>query len=304
MSGEQVRGEKSKSDEITVIRPIIPYSITPHLSLFTIKGSPVPAIYERGEFRILLYERGQYIPLDAKISGEPWDARIRVRGPKELAKELFRADFDSGKFLESLQGYPRIRALAERYMGLRPTRSLDLYTALIETMIKQRISLKAALKIQSRIILSLGVRKSLDGQTYYGHPPPENLLDPERLRSFGLTRMKALALSEVAMVELEEGFPSLREVEDSPREVVEELQAIRGVGSWTAELAVAMTSKGFEIGPTSDLTVKRGLSRVLGIDSREEEVKKALRDLEEYAGLVMYLASLDHEVVGHQRPRT
>lgn len=246
--------------------------------------------------RVLAYLKGRYYPLSAEISGEPWEVEIRICGSGELAGKMLRIDFDYRRFLESLSGYPELRELAERYMGLRPTRSLSLYSALLESIIKQRISLRAALTIQSRLVLSLGRREPWRGEIYYGHPPPESLLDPGRLRRFGLTEVKAIAVSEVARAELEGRLPSLEEVERSPETVIEELQGIKGVGPWTAELSVAMVSEGFKVGPASDLAVRRGLSRVLGVRSDGEEVRKALKDLEEYAGLIMYLASLDYEV--------
>jgi len=279
-----------------VIRPSAPYSITPHLSLFTLEGRPVPAIYGRGRLRVLAYYRGRYIPLSVSIVGEPWEPEIRFYGSEDLVRKMLRTDFDYGKFLESLREYPELRELAERLVGLRPTRSLSLYSALLENVVKQRISLKAALRIQSRIISALGKVTHVEGKAYYGHPPPKSLLDPERLRGFGLTKMKAVAISEVARAELEGRLPSLKEVEESPGSVMEELQEISGIGPWTAELTVAMVSSGFEVGPASDLAVRRGLSRVLGVDPEGREVERALRDLREYAGLIMYLASLDYEV--------
>ena len=279
-----------------VIRPSAPYSITPHLSLFTLEGKPVPAIYERGRLKVLAYHGGRYTPLSVSIVGEPWEPEIRFHGPEDLIRRMLRTDFDFEKFLEDLRGYPALRELAERHVGLRPTRSLSLYSALLESVVKQRISLKAALRIQSRIVSALGKVAHVEGEAYYGHPPPESLLDPERLRGFGLTKMKAVAISEVARAELEGRLPSLREVEESPSSVIEELQEIGGIGPWTAELAVAMVSSGFEVGPASDLAVRRGLSRVLGVEPEGRKVERVLRDLKEYAGLVMYLASLDYEV--------
>ncbi len=294
MSSDEATGAFKRVER--VIRPAAPYSITPHLSLFTLEGRPVPAIYERGRLRVLAYNRGRYTPLNVIIVGEPWEPEIRFYGPEDLVRKMLRTDFDYGKFLESLLEYPELRGLAERHVGLRPTRSLSLYSALLESVVKQRISLKAALRIQSRIILALGEVAHVEGEAYYGHPPPGSLLDPERLRGFGLTKMKAVAISEVARAELEGRLPSLREVEESPKSVIEELQEISGIGPWTAELAVAMISRGFEVGPASDLAVRRGLSRALGVEPEGREVERALRDLREYAGLIMYLASLDYEV--------
>ncbi len=279
-----------------MIRPVLPFSITPHLSVFTLGDAPVPGVFRNSWFRVLVYQGGDYIPVGVSVSGEPWGTEIKVIGSLKLVRKMFRVNFDYCVFLQCLNGYPELKRLAEKFVGLRPTRSLSLYYALLEFVVRQRISLRAALRIQSRIVLSLGERRIFENHVYYGHPLPERLLDPEKLRSYGLTRMKAVAMSEVARAELEGRLLSLREVEESPEAVVEELQRIKGVGPWTAKLAVAMVSESFRVGPASDLTVRRGISRILGIDPEGKKVRKALKDLREYAGLLMYLASLDYEL--------
>ncbi len=184
-------------------------------------------------------------------------------------------------------------ALAEKYPGLRPTRCTSLYRALISSIIKQRIPLRVALGIEAELVSRMGRRARILGKPAYGLPEPERLLEAgvEWLRSLGLFRLKAEAVVEVARAEIEGRLP--RRPWEDVEDAVRELTRIRGVGRWTAELAIAVVSPGFRVGPTTDLAVRRGLQRLLGISERE--AVGILGELEEYAGLIMYLAAHDYE---------
>ena len=74
------------------------------------------------------------------------------------------------------------------------------------------------------------------------HPSPKAVAEAgvEELRGHGLSRLKAEALVEIAEAHLEGRLPGTGEVERDPWDAAWELTRIRGVGPWTAELAVAM----------------------------------------------------------------
>lgn len=281
------------------MRPKLPYQITPHFRAFTLKDIPTPALYENGSLRLIITG----IPFEITVSGEPMNAFIRVfsldRSEKtqKIASEFLRADFDYKEFLNALESYPPLRELASRFLGLRPTRCLSLYCALIDSVIKQRINMKMALRITGKLVRKHGERIELNGKLFYGYPPAERLssIEPEELRKMSLTSMKARALVEIAKAEVEGRIPSIEDVEKDPWRVAEELTEIYGVGRWTAELSVAMVSKSFHVGPASDLSVRKGMAAILGVKPDEQAVRDALRELEEYAGLIMYLAGMVHE---------
>ncbi len=100
---------------------------------------------------------------------------------------------------------------------------------------------------------------------------------------------------EVAGAEVEGRLPGPREVEEDPWGVARELTRLRGVGPWTAELAVAMVHPLFPVGPRNDLAVRRGLALVLGAGPSSPEVRRALEELGPHTGLAMYLAALEYE---------
>ncbi len=287
---------------VIIYRPKPPYLFSKHLELFSLNNEPVPYIYDRmGKScrSIKRLGRKELFPVKCIFRGEPYDPVIeclaygefssssRIR---EYLKKHLRIDFDYNRFLEVIKDYPKLQGIVGKYPGLRPGRAMSLYEALIDAVVKQRISLKASLRITSRLVKRYGQHFTINNEDYYSTPLPERILDSTilELRKQGLTSVKARALWEIARAEYEGWLPSIREVERDPWRVVDELTGIYGVGPWTAELAVAMTLGDFRVGPRMDLAVRRGLSR-FGFS-----VEELLRDehLTEFIGLVMYLASI------------
>ncbi len=294
-----------------VFTPKPPFNLSNHLEVFSLPGLPAPHTFNpamRSYRRLLVqgWEEPEVMLVKAMFRGEPWSPRIDVQialtkgwvgDPAETAGRLFRIDFDYNEFLRALEDYgdKRLLRLAQRHPGLRPTRQLSVYEALVDAIVKQRVALRAALKIQSRLVRRYGYRVESGGEEYFSAPSPVALAgeDVDRLRAVGVTRVKARALVEVARAELEGRLPELREVEADPWGAARELTRIYGVGVWTAELVAAMVHPRFPIGPTTDLAVRRGLKMLLGVEVLDEGCVEGLGD---YLGLVMYLASLEYEM--------
>ncbi len=289
--------------------PIPPYWFTGHLERFSLPNRPLPWIYDWSEksCRRLIGYREPLVPVKVYFRGEPWVPSIKTvvwslkagqaRKLFETVLECVRADFNYRSFLAILDKWPRLRVLAEKYPGLRPGRTMSLYEALVDSVVKQRIALRMALRVQSRLVSRYGARLDMGGEAFYSFPLPEALASSkvEDLYSLGLTRMKARALREIALAEVEGRLPSVEEVVRDPRGGVEELTRLYGVGRWTAELSIAMVHPRFPVGPASDLAVSRGLERLLGLKLSEASLKRLLEELGDYLGLVMYLAAYDYE---------
>ena len=296
-------------------RPRAPFQFTPHLERFSIPGMPVPHLYipDRRAFRVAVRVGDAIAGASIVVEGEPWEPVLsgEIYAPSRSAAEeavqavlsMVRADFDYERFLEAVRSLDeRLYKLAAKYLGLRPGRCTSLYAALADSIVKQRVSLRAGLRIYSRLVERYGCRVEAGGATYYWHPCPEALAsqDPEDLRRVGLTRVKARALVEVARAELEGRLPSVAEAVRDPWGVARELTRIYGVGEWTAQLAVAMVSPGFPLGPLSDLAVARGLRAAVGCVDCQRLARRLVEEIPEYAGLILYLAAYEYEELGRR----
>ncbi|MCE4628252.1 MAG: hypothetical protein F7C34_03785 [Desulfurococcales archaeon] len=285
--------------------PVPPYRVTPHLERFSLPGQPAPYIYDAraGACRRVLSVLGEPVPVKVFLRGEPDRPAITIhaynRSPDAAGRArdsvllALRAGFDYSGLLERVGRWEPLRRLAMKHWGLRPTRKLSLYEALVDAIVKQRIALRASLRLLASLVLSYGGRLTVGGEDYYSAPLPERLARAgvEEIRAHGLTRLKARALVEVAARQLEGSLPTLDQAVRDPEATVRALTRIYGVGRWTAELAVAMVHPRFPLGPLSDLAVSRGLSLVLpGASPR-----RIVEELGDYAGLVMYLAAYEYE---------
>ena len=285
--------------------PVPPYRVTPHLERFSLPGRPVPYIYDARvrACRRVLSVGGEPVPVKAFVGGEPDRPSITIHvysgspSAAERARDAvllaLRAGFDYSGLLERVARWEPLRRLALKYWGLRPTRKLSLYEALVDAIVKQRISLRASLRLLARLVEHYGRRLAVGGEVYYSEPLPGRLAraGAEELRGLGLTRLKARALVEVATRRLEGSLPTLEQAAREPEATARELARIYGVGRWTARLAVAMVHPGFPLGPLTDLAVSRGLSLVLP----GENPRRVVEELGDYAGLVMYLAAYEYE---------
>ena len=301
-----------------VVKPKPPYRITLHLQLFTLPGEPTPYKYDPSTrtLRVLAPLQDHPTPLVIRVEGEAWKPIITLQTPwgdppsseaVEWARTLLRVDYDYRLFQEAVEasGLQALQTLASKYPGLRPGRLTSLYDALIDSIVKQRITLRQALRIEARLTREYGLHARIGGETYYWYPPPQGLAaaEPEELRALGLTRLKAQALRCVARAQLEERLPTLREAIGDPEGAAGELTRLYGVGPWTASLAVALVHPLFPVGPATDLAVRRGIERLLGRPLSREGWTKLKHVLGDHLGLLMYLAALNYELSRSHTPR-
>jgi DNA-3-methyladenine glycosylase II len=98
--------------------------------------------------------------------------------------------------------------------------------------------------------------------------------DAEALRAAGLSRQKTRTFHAVAAA-VEAGLDLDALADGCPEAARATLEAITGVGRWTADLYLMFCAGHPDILPVGDLAVRRGAQRVLGLD---EEPKPAVLD--------------------------
>ncbi len=288
-------------------KPTPPYDFTTHLEGFSLPGKPVPWIYDRKTrtMRMLLCGKpGTCVPVEVSFTGEPWDPYIKIiaigHAPdwvRDTVLEIVRARFDWREFEERARKISFLKSVVSLFPGVRPGRCLSLYNALVDVVVKQRIALKLAINIYSRLVKAYAVEKVIDRREYYSHPMPSKLAsaNPDDVRGLGLTRVKARSIIEISKAEVEGRLPSIKEALEEPENTAKELTKIYGVGEWSAKLALAMVNPLFPLGPSSDLAVRRGIQMLTGKEPSPRVVEEFLEELGDYTGLAMYLAALYYE---------
>ncbi|MET0779618.1 MAG: DNA-3-methyladenine glycosylase [Candidatus Saccharimonadales bacterium] len=140
---------------------------------------------------------------------------------------------------------------------IRPHRNY--YQELVDSIISQQLSVKAASTIQKRFC-------ELFGSTQL--PAPELILtkDIDELRTAGLSRGKAAYVRDLAqhVVDGRIKFDNIDSLTND--EVVTELTAIKGVGEWTAHMFLMFCMGRMDVLAHGDLGIKNGIQKLYGLD--------------------------------------
>jgi DNA-3-methyladenine glycosylase II len=129
-------------------------------------------------------------------------------------------------------------------------RSSDNYGALVRSIVGQQLSTRAAVAIYTRLVDRFG------GRT----PTPREVLedDPDELRvAAGLSHAKVAYLRSLAEHVLDGSLAFDRLDELSDEEVIAELTAVRGIGTWSSHMFLMFQLQRPDVLPVGDLGIRR-----------------------------------------------
>ena len=140
------------------------------------------------------------------------------------------------------------------------------FMALAESIASQQLSVKAADTIFGRFCALFGPENI---------PEPARLLrlDAEAVRAAGFSRAKVVFLRDLAahVVENRLMLDKLHELEDAL--VLEQLTAVKGIGTWTAEIFLMFRLQRPDIFPADDLGLVKAAQKVYGLRQRPTRKK-------------------------------
>ncbi len=137
----------------------------------------------------------------------------------------------------------------------------DIFAALVESIVSQQISGKAAITVCSRLAAFL------NGIT----PAALHNSELDDIQKCGMSFRKASYIKGIAVAAVDGtvDFSSLPEKSDD--EIIRILSSLKGVGQWTAEMLLIFSLNRKDIFSYGDLAVKRGLMNLQGLN----EISKA-----------------------------
>ena len=135
------------------------------------------------------------------------------------------------------------------------------FMALAEAIASQQLSVKAADTIFARFCLLFG---------------PDNIPDPVRLlmledqtiRASGFSRSKVAFLRDLAAHVTENRLELDRLTEFDDARVLEQLTAVKGIGTWTAEIYLMFRLQRPDIFPVDDLGLLKAAQKLYGLRQR------------------------------------
>lgn len=209
---------------------------------------------------------------------------------RRMLNRTLGVDVDLAPFYAMAAEDPLLNELAGRFLGMRPPKFPTVFEALANGVACQQFSLEAGLALLNRLASSQGQAPPTPPGAGKAFPRPRDLApaDLQSLRALGFSRAKSLALVEIASaaerrdVDLE----GLENLDDAA--LYAKLDALRGVGRWTAEYVLLRGFRRLNVFPGDDVGARNGLQRWLGV--REpldyEGTKRILSKWRPYGGLV------------------
>jgi 3-methyladenine DNA glycosylase/8-oxoguanine DNA glycosylase len=165
--------------------------------------------------------------------------------------------------------------------GLQPERTQSIFESLMEAIIYQQLHGKAAATIAGRVkaLFPENVERitTRHGEQF-AFPSPQQIvaIEPERLRSAGLSQNKMLAIRDLAAKALDGTVPTVKAAQKlSDHELVEHLTQVRGIGRWTVEMLLIFRLGRPDVLAVDDYGVRKGYAKMHRLD----ELPKA-KDLE------------------------
>jgi DNA-3-methyladenine glycosylase II len=134
---------------------------------------------------------------------------------------------------------------------LAPVAQVDLFQALLRSIIYQQLHGKAAEAIHARVLALMPATSARALQALADAP----------LRAAGLSANKLLAVRDLAAKTLDGTVPAADVVAGlSDKELVERLTEVRGVGQWTVEMLMIFYLGRPDVMPTGDFGIRKAFS--------------------------------------------
>ena len=258
------------------IIPRTPYSFDFTVARFMRFASENVDLVKGGQYRRLLAAGRQLALATVANVGTVAKPRLAValdspsRAPLRHAefeaqlRHILCTDLDLRPFYRLARKDELLAPLVPRFRGLRITASPTLFEALVSAVLSQQVNLTFAYSIKKALVESFGRKSRRQGRTYYAFPEPRRFAAQslEAMRGFRLSNAKAGTL-----IRLGEAFTSDNRLHGlaalSDEQVVERLTAIKGIGRWSAEIALMRGLARPDTFPAGDLGVVKYVAQGL-----------------------------------------
>jgi DNA-3-methyladenine glycosylase II len=299
----RLREIKGNSSTSFFIHTDAPFDFERSASIHSRLQKSLPDLYESGLYKRVLHVYGKPVLVIVSSKGTTERPRLRVEAHPRLSiaeakslvnllQTMFASSFDFNRFRKVAKRDRLMNAISKELAGLRPIAPANVFEALVIAITEQQISLDAAIAIRSRLIEKYGDVVRFGGRSFYAFPTATSLATakPNQMRAIGLSRSKALYVSELAK-RVENGeldLENLRMRDDDA--VVAELTKIRGVGPWTAEYALIRGLGRVNSLPADDLGIQHAVSQAYfkGKKIGSKEVRRVLSKFAPYSGMAAF----------------
>ncbi len=212
--------------------------------------------------------------LEATLTGPQAGSPAARAAAERIVQVALGASQPIAGFYRSFRADPVVGAAIRDFRGLRGAGVPSLWEGLVTAILAQQVNLHFAYDIRRELAETFGRRARFDAETFIAFPSPESMAEetPAKLRRFRLSESKAKAIHGLARA-FAQGALSESEIAALDDEAaIERLTAFRGVGRWTAEIALLRGLGRCDIFPAGDLGVIKYLAQ--GLLGRKEKARE------------------------------
>ena len=204
-------------------------------------------------------------------------------------RQLFDVNARPDVIAEHLATHGALRASLRKNPGLRVPGAFDAFELATRAILGQQVTVKAATTIASRFARAFGtpvngVAPELD--VLFPEPSTIAALSAERVAELGVIRTRATSIIGLAQA-LESGALMLEPGAD-PAIAIERLQAIPGIGPWTANYIAMRALRWPDAFPKEDVVLRKQLGGVSA--TRADELSQEWRPWRSYATMHLWRA--------------
>lgn len=183
---------------------------------------------------------------------------------KTLLKYIFNLDFPLCNFYDEVANDAVMSQIARRLYGFKFPTTPTVFEGLVDAIVEQQISIKVARTIEDRLTKKFGDPLQINGETYFAFPTAQNIADAciSDIQTCGLSQRKAEYIWNAARL-IADGKLDLEgyKTQQDPDQIISELDAIKGIGVWTAELTMLRGMQKLDALPADDFGIRRVISR-------------------------------------------
>jgi len=262
--------------ETIIVDALPPFSFDLSCGIFSNGDSQIRS-YENGRFRQVIRVNSKLFLATVEAAGAVDKPKVHVelksntaitaqdkKTAAEAVNALCNLNFDLNPFYEAVKNDHVMANITRKLRGLKSPTTPTVFEALVDAVVEQQISIKVAHAIEARITKNFGDALDLESDVYYAYPTPQRLasVSIEELRQCGLSFRKAEYIKGAAAL-IAEGKLELEKFRsyESSEQIIKELDAVRGIGVWTAEFTMLRGMRRLEALPADDLGLRRDISR-------------------------------------------
>ena len=268
-----------------------PYDWQSMLAFLAMRATPGVEVVEQGSYRRSILMDGKEGYFEVSLDRQPDSLKVSIHFPEprslfviiERIRRMFDLNADWHRIAARLQVDPVLREKIQAKPGVRVPGCWDGFELATRAILGQQVTVKGATTLAGRMVREFGQPLSAPNGLTHAFPAPAVLAEA-KLAGIGLPSKRAEAIRNLARA-VRDGQINFHAVMDSAA-FVTQLQALPGIGSWTAEY-IAMRALGEpDAFPSGDV----GLLRALRVTSAHklETRSRRWRPWRAYAALYLW----------------